>query len=376
MNPPFCPNPKCSHHHSIEEAFRPYWQHYGYHNTKVVGKVKRFKCKACKKSFSERSFSIHYYTKKNLDLKEIHRAISQSESLSSIARKLRCSEDSIQNRIDRLGRSSIAVHSRLTSQMSLSEHITADGFESFDRSQYFPNQINLVLGKTSQFLYGYSHTTIRRKGRMTKKQKKTRAELEKAFKPNKNATIVAFKEALKVLCKVWKPEEVTEVELWTDEHKAYPIALMTVPKLRAALAKGELIHKTHSSKAPRTLHNPLFSANYYDRELRKDLAAFRRESTCFTRNVCNGLMRFNLHLIYHNYYKHYRIKQPLMTFVHAEAAGLPPFIIEDELKGYYEDRRFLSKLNLSEEETRIWLKKARTPLKDKDDYVPKYAKAA
>ncbi|GAB1432910.1 hypothetical protein MASR2M29_15350 [Spirochaetota bacterium] len=42
---------------------------------------------------------------------------------------------------------------------------TADGFESFDRSQYFPNQINLVLGKNSQFLYDYSHTTIRRKGR-------------------------------------------------------------------------------------------------------------------------------------------------------------------------------------------------------------------
>ncbi|GAB1433256.1 hypothetical protein MASR2M29_18810 [Spirochaetota bacterium] len=376
MNPPFCPNPKCSFHHSTPEAYRPFWFHYGYHYTKVVGMVPRFKCIACGRSYSERTFSIHYYTKKNLDLKEIHRAISQSESLSSIARKMGCKGDSIQNRIDRLGRSSIAVHSRITSKMSLSEHITADGFESFDRSQYFPNQINLVLGKNSQFLYGYSHTTIRRKGRMTKKQKKTRAELEKSFRPDKNAVTMAFKEALKVLEKVWKPEVVSKLELWTDEHKAYPLALKRVPRLNEALAKGELIHKTHSSKAIRTKHNPLFSANYYDRELRKDIAAFRRESTCFSRNVCCGLMRFNLHLIYHNYYKLYRIKEPLVDYVHAEAAGLSLFMIEEEFKGYYEDRRFLSKLKLSDEEKRIWLKQAKTPLKEKPDYVPKFAKVA
>jgi hypothetical protein len=43
------------------------------------------------------------------------------------------------------------------------------------------------------------------------------------------------------------------------------------------------------------------------------------------------------------------------------------------MKGYYTDRPFLSKLHLNDEETRVWMKAHRTPLKDKKDYVPKYA---
>jgi len=83
----------------------PYWKPFGSYMTKVVGPVLRFKCSVCGKGFSERTFSINYYTKRLLDLREIHRAISQSESVSSVARHLACTADSIQNRIDRLGRS-------------------------------------------------------------------------------------------------------------------------------------------------------------------------------------------------------------------------------------------------------------------------------
>ncbi len=105
MNPPFCPNPKCVFHNAREADYSKHWYRYGYHNTKVVGKVRRFKCKACHKSFSERTFSVHYYTKKNLDLKAISMAVKRSESVNSIGRQLGCNWDSITNRINRLGRS-------------------------------------------------------------------------------------------------------------------------------------------------------------------------------------------------------------------------------------------------------------------------------
>jgi hypothetical protein len=54
----------------------------------------------------------------------------------------------------------------------------ADGFESFDVSQYFPNNITIMAGEESQFLYAFSHTTIRRKGSMRPDQKRKRAALE------------------------------------------------------------------------------------------------------------------------------------------------------------------------------------------------------
>jgi hypothetical protein len=114
--------------------------------------------------------------------------------------------------------------------------------------------------------------------------------------------------------------------------------------------------------------------NYYDRELRKDIAAFRRESTCYTRNTANGLARVMAHLVYHNYQKPYRVGPGRQTLeVHAEKAGIAPGRIAECLGWFYSVRSFLSKQTLSSECTRIWLKQAVTPLKVGTSYLPKYA---
>ncbi|HUW69417.1 MAG TPA: hypothetical protein VMX33_04230, partial [bacterium] len=114
--------------------------------------------------------------------------------------------------------------------------------------------------------------------------------------------------------------------------------------------------------------------NYYDRELRKDLAAFRRESTCFTRNVANGLSRFACHMAYHNYQKPYRVESVQTdASVHAEKAGIDPKAIRAQLARLYSDRPFISQHKPSDEAARIWLKRAATPLKKKPDRLPAYA---
>jgi transposase-like protein len=113
MEPPFCPNPRCVHHNDSPQEYRPYWRKFGYHDTLVVGPVQRFRCKACGKTYSTRTFSIQFYTKRIIDLKEIHRSLTQGECLSAIARHLGCTLESVQNRIDRLGRASIAAQARI-----------------------------------------------------------------------------------------------------------------------------------------------------------------------------------------------------------------------------------------------------------------------
>ncbi len=374
MLPPFCPNPRCCHHHDTAEAYRPYWKPAGFYPTLVVGSVARFHCRACGRGFSERTFSLDYYTKRSLDLCEIHRALSQSESLSSVARHLGCSVDSVQNRADRLGRAALALHADLMTDLCLSEHLVADGFESFDRSQYFPNQINLLVGKQSQFLYAATHTTIRRKGRMTGWQHGRRQELEQSYRAPPRAIERSFARALECIPAHWNPQTMPCLELWTDEHQDYPRAIATLASLRQAMVDGAFIHRTCTSKAARTISNPLFAVNYYDRELRKDIAAFRRESTCFTRNVANGLMRFSIHMAYHNYQKRYRINDVSIPLVHATVAGIDGARIRQRFRGYYRRRPFLSRVTLNTEERRIWLKEAVTPLARCRARIPAYAR--
>ncbi len=376
MEPLFCPNPRCSHHNDRLQEYNGYWRKIGFHDTLVVGPVQRFRCNACGKTYSERTFSIQYYTKRTIDLKEIHRGLTQGECISAIARHLGCTLESVQNRIDRLGRASIAAQARILEGFTAGEHMVADGFESFDRSQYHPCHHNIIVGKSSQFLYGSTHVTLRRKGRMTASQRSMRSHLEQRWKPPRGGLSAAFRELMKGFLRYWDQTVMEGLQLWTDEHPVYPQAIASLPSLRLAMAEGRFEHRTHPSQAPRGLLNPLFSVNYYDRELRKDLAAFHRESTCFTRNVANGLMRIRLYLIYHNYQKRYRMRPLWLPFSHAQAAGVPAFKIREGMKGYYTDRPFLSKLSLNDEEIKIWMKAHHTPLKERKEYIPKYALAS
>jgi len=375
--PPFCPNPDCAFHRS--EAIPHgtlFWIRTGTYTTKVSGIVQRFLCAACGKGFSERSCSIDYYAKKSLDYREIHRATISSESVTSIARHLSCSVASIQNRQDRLGRNCLAMQARLLADHTLIENLCADGFESFDRSQFFPNALNLLVGDGSQFLYGASHATLRRKGRMTAIQKRKQAEYDTRFAPPKGGLTRSFSRLVAEIEPLWTRSTLPRLVLRTDEHPVYPKALTRVPTLRAALEDRSFIHETYSSKIPRTPANPLFPVNYYDRELRKDIAAFRRESTCFTRNVANGLLRFSHHMVWHNFFKPHRIvSTSVKPESHAIVAGIEGKRIERETKRLYSERAFLSHQRLSDEQRRIWLKRHPTPLKDKKDYCPGYALA-
>ena len=160
----------------------------------------------------------------------------------------------------------------------------------------------------------------------------------------------------------------------TDEHPVYPRAILRVPELRNASVSRSFVHERHSSIAPRTKRNPLFPVNYYDRELRKDIAAYRRESTCFGRNVANGLLRLGHHMVWHNYLKPQRIvSTAVKPETHAVTAGIGSARIQTELKRLYMDRAMLSQQRLSAEQARIWLKKHPTPLKSGKDYCPAFA---
>lgn len=120
--------------------------------------------------------------------------------------------------------------------------------------------------------------------------------------------------------------------------------------------------------------NPLFASNYLDREIRKDQANHHRESTCFSRNVANSLMRLACYVFHHNYLKKYLIKARTDDGrTHAEAAGISPELLAALLPRVFLYRAFLSRESLSPPGERIWRKASPTPLKTSREYLPAYA---
>jgi hypothetical protein len=371
--PPFCASATCRCHTCTDAKPFTEFISWGSYSTKAFGKVQRFRCVLCGKTFSEQTFHLNYYAKRVLDYEDITRRLSTCESLSAIARAHRASTDTISNRISRASRQALAFESVQADARRPNEDLAADGFESFCRSQYFPNNITVLVGFSSQFVYAADHATMRRKGRMTEGQRTKRAALDLLYKPNPRGIENSFRrvseECLRVLSDGCRPA----LTLWTDEHQAYPRAIGRSACLGGIREAGRISHRTISSRAARTRENPLFSVNYLDRELRKDLHEHVRETVCFGRNVNRQMERLSLYFWWHNFKKPHRARGDPRS--HAEIAGYNPKQMKTGLMQIWRWRAWLSLTPLTEAMRDSWLRARETPLRRGPDYLPRFAAA-
>ncbi|MEI6873561.1 MAG: hypothetical protein WCL50_00365 [Spirochaetota bacterium] len=371
--PPFCARNSCRHHEY--PRIDPYadFVPWGSYPTKAFGRVPRFRCTVCGKTFSVQTFRPDYYAKRVIDYDDIARRLASCESLTAIGRSLGASTDTVSNRISRASRQALAFESDQASTRHPEEDLAADGFESFCCSQYYPNNIAILVGATSQFVYAADHATLRRKGRMTTAQKERRAVLDRKFRPDPQGITKSFRRVAGESLRVLSDGGRQSLTLWTDEHRSYPRAIGSSPCLVALRDACRLVHRTISSRASRTRDNPLFPVNYLDRELRKDLHEHVRETVCFGRNVNRQMERLVLYQWWHNYRKPHRAREDQGS--HAEVAGYDPGRIREGLRTIWRERAWLSLTELTEAMRDSWLRNRSTPLRDGKDYLPRFTGA-
>ena len=368
--PPFCPHQGCSCHvdpDSSEAAGlrrRRWFKRNGSYPTKVRGSIPRYKCLACGRGFSAQTFSLDYYTKRIIDYDTVRSELCSNSSVRATARSLGCSCDSVTNRTSRLARQCISASSRMLSAMVLAEDLVGDGFESFAVSQYFPNNIHILVGSHSQLVYFCDYVTLRRSGRMTELQKRTRQAFESLYRACPKALTESFAELLSHLHQRMQRCTHEPLEFHTDKKSEYARALDSHPALAEALEAGRLVHTRTDSRAARDHRNPLFPVNYIDREFRKDLAEHVRETVRFARNVNHSMERLMVYLLDHNVRKRYRINDPVsLSRTHAGEAGISPVDTERATVNLTTARRFLSFEELEPAALRVWRREHLTPLK-------------
>lgn len=371
--PPFCPNPACPYH--LKAPGSPAWfSHRGSYLTKSAGKIRRFYCTCCKRGFSERTFSIDYYTKKLVDYRKLLTLLSSSMGLRQISRFTSLSLATLSNRYERLSRQSLALHERISQTHEVGEDLVADEFETFSVSQYFPEFYHLLVGKDSQFLYFFTHMKFKRKGRMTEVQKLIKEVLYERVKFKRGRQSRSFAEVMEKIAQMGAHREC--LTLHTDEKKAYLTAIPRNPTLRRMSEEGRFIHETTVSTAPRTFSNPLFAVNYFDREIRKDSAGHVRETVRFNRNMSAGLIRLSCYALYHNFYKCFRINDAVGSDRrHYREAEIDEELVKGRLAKIFTERVFISKEEITGFSRRLWFKEIETPLKKRAEYVPKFAYA-
>jgi len=208
-----------------------------------------------------------------------------------MARESGVAHATVQRLIERLGRHCVLVHEGLRPKQAPDEPLVLDGFRTFEAGQYWPFDLNLLVG-TSHFTYGFNDAELRRSGTHTARQKARRRELEAAHgRPDPQATRRAVCELVARIV-----PSGGSVEIRSDEHKAYP------PALRA-LRDRRIRHVRTSSKQARTARNPLFPVNLADLLLRHGSANHKRETIAFSKRRQGALLRAAIWQVWRNYMK-------------------------------------------------------------------------
>ncbi|HEU5171142.1 MAG TPA: hypothetical protein VFU46_11425 [Gemmatimonadales bacterium] len=256
--------------------------------------MQRYRCCHCRVTFSTQTFSGTYYLKRPELLEPIFHRLLAGSGLRQITREARCAHSTVMGQAARLARHALLYLAAQRPPGPVREPLVIDGFESFAYSQYHPLHLNLVVGAESHFVYGFTLSSLRRKGRMTERQRARRAQLEATQgRPDPRALERDMAAALRLAAP--EPQPLT---VRSDDHPAYPRALRRLGGYR-------IRHERTPSIQARTPGNPLFPVNLMDLLLRHNSANHKRETIAFSKRHQAVIERAAVLVLWRNYVKRF-----------------------------------------------------------------------
>jgi len=287
--PPHCPNEACDSH-ARPGPWR-FTRKGFFSRERAPRRIQRYRCQHCGRNFSSQTFSPTYWKKRPDLLRRVFFGSLACSGFRQIARELGVAHSTIQAAVEHLGRHCLLLHETLRPRGAPAEPLVLDGFRTFEYGQYWPFDLNLLVG-ISHYVYGFNDAELPRSGAQTPAQRRKGQAIRATYgRPDPRATRRAVTElAMRTI-----PKGET-AEIHSDEHPHYAAALGRLPDRTIA-------HHTISSKAARTSRNPLFPVNLADLLLRHDGANHKRETIAFSKRRQGALYRAAIWQVWRNYMK-------------------------------------------------------------------------
>lgn len=365
--PPFCPNPECRYHDKMASKGTSWWIRRGFYTSLTRGNIQRYRCRECKRSFTERIFYTDYYAKRiDIDLRDLLFHYCNGFSQRALADHYRCTTRTIAHKLQIISRQAMAAITEANAHIRTNEDIAIDGMQNFTGSQYQPNNYTIAVGQWSQYISMVTQVIFRRGGNMNEHQRKRRALHDRQGQWRRGAFSQSIQELVDHLAAFSsrRSEHKKTMVCNSDALKIYAVQLEKNSMIQKMMDSGEFIHVITSSRRWRDMKNPLFPVNYIDSRLRNDLSDWQRETTSFPRETNRNFQRFLCYVAYHNFFKPHRSTMPRIT--HAEVAGLPKDILESIKKRFFVGRAFRTQLHLSKQWHQSWFCELITPLQVKN----------
>jgi len=328
--PPHCPNPNCKYF-NVSTPHWPFKRKGFFLRQQRPYRIQRFTCLACHRQFSSQTFSTTYWQKQPGIARRILMMVVGCMGNRQIARATGYSHNTIAHHIARLGRHCLLTQANELSQIKDLDEIAIDGFESFEWSQYFPFHHNVAVDVASGYFLYHTDSPLRRKGRMTARQKRRRAELEASLG---RAHPRAVETGVRGLVETLVARRSVGV-IRSDDHRAYPRSI--------AATKADVTHQVTSSKERRDKHNPLWEVNLLDLVIRHSTAAHKRETIAWAKRRQASIEKLAIFQVWRNYIQRRWVKGERVTPAMLIGRASRPWRIRHLLAG----RRFFEKTLLS-----------------------------
>ncbi len=289
FTPPFCPNPDCGFH---RDPMGWQWKRDGFFRRRAPPRrIRRFRCVACRRCFSTQTFDTTYWLKRPDLQRPLHFHLVSCVAFRQGARMMGVAPSTLQRQASRLGRHCLLFQQLHGPKTAPREPVALDGFLTFEFSQYWPFEINHVVGVRSHFVYGFTDAELRRSGRMRTDQKEMRRRLEDSHgRPDPKAT----RRSVEQLIRIVAPDG-GGFACRSDRHGVYPRAFAALPHA--------IQHSTVSSRRRRDGRNPLFAINLSDTLLRHSSANHKRETIAFSKRRQGALERMANYQVWRNFEK-------------------------------------------------------------------------
>ena len=342
--PPHCPNPECAFHcPSVGWRFK----RSGYFERKhcTPTRIQRYRCLHCRRNFSSQTFEATYWMHKPHLQERIFRRTQACSGTRQISFDEGISHSTVLLHLARLGRHCLLFQHGHQPQ-KVEEPLVLDGFESFEYSQYHPFHFNVLVGKDSHFFHQFTDSPLRRKGRMTIRQKHRRGKLEEQLgRPDPKAIEKAVAEVLRLGLSGSR-----ELVLHSDDHPAYPRAFKALPHLK-------IEHHVTPSTDRRTPQNPLFPVNLLDLLIRHGGSNHKRETIAFSKRRQGAIERLAMLQVWRNFMRPYSVQKGGPT--PAQRAGVMATRLSVE--ALLARRLFPSHVQLPESLMKYYRRQVRTP---------------
>lgn len=311
FQPPFCPWRDCREHRRRRPGYG-YWRH-GSFSTRQRRRIPRFRCPACKRTFSRQTFSTSYYSKRPELLRAVAAGLVAGSALRQIARSQDCSPNTVARISAHLGRHAMLLQAHALAHLRgrLDETIVFDHFETFEFTQDWPFGVATAVGARSWFVYGLDPAPHRRTGKRSPvQQRRLRSRPKRALRGRYTGSTRRVLDLLLPLRSAGR-----SLRLRCDAHRDYPRAVTGHPGrlgIQLQTFRNPVRGPRGSPRSPEAIvrDQAMFPVDLLHKILRHTLAHHRRETIAFARRLNAAMERLFLTAIWRNFVKKRSERRP------------------------------------------------------------------